>query len=150
MSEKFYADASSPYILTEMPLIEDDIEKLNTLLSNSYKMNILLLPLLVIILFWGLLYFSAFAAFVLICNIFFTKAYFSTKRELLNSKIVITGIVSSIYKNEETIINFGSERFDITYANVKFPIRVNDSISIHYAMTEKGTRGHLLKIEVLT
>ena len=109
-------------------------------------MNILLLPLLVIIYFLGALYFGFFAAFVIICNIFFTRNYLSTQQELTKPKIVITGIVTEIRKNEETIVYFGKEQFDITYANVTFPIEVNDMISVHYSKKENNTKGQILNV----
>jgi len=109
-------------------------------------MNILLLPLLLIIYFWGALYFWIFAVFVIMCNIIFTKNYLSTQQEMTKFKIVITGIVTEIRKDEETIISFGDEQFDITYANATFPIEVNDMISIHYSKKENNTKGQILNV----
>jgi hypothetical protein len=146
MLENVETNKSMPYQVTELPLTPEDINKLSKTLSGSYKMNILLLPLLVIIYFWGVLYFWIFTAFVIICNILFTRNYLSTQQELTNSKMVITGIVTEIRKNEETIICFGNEQFDITYANVTFPIKVDDMISIHYSKKENNTKGQILNV----
>ena len=137
------------YTLTEVPLTQNDVEKLQEILSHSYQMNILLLPLLVLIYFWGILYFGIFAAFVIICNIIFTNNYLSTKHGLTKPKIVVTGIITNVRKNEETIINFGKEEFDITYANANFLMQVDDMISIHYSKKENNSRGHLLNIEIV-
>ncbi|HEX6431232.1 MAG TPA: hypothetical protein VF008_26260 [Niastella sp.] len=134
------------YKVTELPLTQEDINKLRKTLSDSYKMNILLLPLLVIIYFWGALYFGIFTAFVIICNVIFTKNYLSTQKELTKSKIVITGIVTEVRKNEETLICFGDEELDITYANVTFPIEVNDLISVHYSKKENNRKGQILNV----
>ena len=134
------------YKVTELPLTQEDINKLRKTLSDSYKMNILLLPLLVIIYFWGTLYFGIFTAFVVICNVIFTKNYLSTQKELTKSKIVITGIVTEVRKNEETLICFGDEAFDITYVNVTFPIEVNDLISVHYSKKENNRKGQILNV----
>jgi len=136
-----------PYTVTELPLTQKDIDKLSKTLLNSYKMNILLLPLLVIIYFWGALYFVIFTAFVIICNVIFTMNYQSTQQELTKPKIVITGVVTEVRKNEETIIYFGNEQFDITYANVTFAIAVNDMISIQYSKKENNTKGQILDVE---
>jgi hypothetical protein len=146
MLENVETNKSMPYQVTELPLTPEDINKLSKTLSGSYKMNILLLPLLAIIYFWGALYFGIFTAFVIICNILFTRNYLSTQQELTNSKMVITGIVTEIRKNEETIICFGNEQFDITYANVTFPIKVDDMISIHYSKKENNTKGQILNV----
>ncbi|MEO8236973.1 MAG: hypothetical protein ABI793_06575 [Flavobacterium sp.] len=88
----------SPYKVTESPLAQEDINKLGKTLSDSYKMNILLLPLLGIIYFWGILYFGIFATFVIICNVIFTENYLSTQQEMTKPKIVVTGIVTEIRK----------------------------------------------------
>ena len=137
---------STSYQVTELPLTQEDINKLSKTLSGSYKMNILLLPLLVIIYFWGALYFGIFTAFVILCNIIFTRNYLSTQQELTKPKIVITGIVTEVRKNEETIICFGNEQFDITYANITFPIEVDDTISIQYSKKENNTKGQILNV----
>jgi hypothetical protein len=136
----------SSYQVTELPLTQEDIKKLGKTLSGSYKMNFLLVPLLIIIYFWGALYFAIFTAFVIICNIIFTRNYWSTQKELTKPKMVITGIVTEVRKNEEMIICFGNELFDITYANVTFPIDVGDLISIHYSKKEKNTKGQILNV----
>jgi hypothetical protein len=146
MFENVEINKSIPYLVTELPLTQEDINKLGKTLSGSYKMNIILLPLLVIIYFWGALYFIIFTAFVIICNVIFTKNYLSTRQELTRSKIVITGIVTEVRKNKETIIYFGKEQFDITYANVTFPIEVNDVISIQYSKKENNIKGQILNV----
>jgi hypothetical protein len=146
MLENVETNRSMPYQVTESPLTPEDINKLGKTLSGSYKMNILLLPLLVIIYFWGTLYFGIFFVFVILCNILFTRNYWSTQQELTKPKMIITGIVTEITKNEETIIYFGNERFDITYANVTFPIAVDDMVSIHYSIKENNTKGQILQV----
>jgi len=139
---------SLSYTVTEAPLTQNDIEKLHKILSSSYQMNVLLLPLLVLIYFWGILYFALFSAFVIICNCIFTNNYLSTKHGLTLPKIVITGVVTNMKKDEEFILNFGSEEFDITYANSKCVIQVGDLVSIHYSKKENTSRGHLLNVEL--
>ena len=146
MFENVEINKSMPYKVTELPLTKEDINKLGKTLSNSYKMNILLLPLLVIIYFWGALYFWIFMAFVIVCNVIFTRNYLSTQQELTRSKIVITGIVTEVRKNEERIVCFGNEEFDITYANVAFPIEVNDMISVQYSKKENNRKGQILNV----
>ena len=137
---------SMPYKVTELPLSQEDINKLDKTLWGSFKMNILLLPLLVIIYFWGALYFGIYTVLVIICNLIFTQNYLSTQQALTKSKIVITGIVTEVRKDEETIIYFGNEQFDITYANVTFPIEVNDMLSIQYSKKENNTKGQILHV----
>lgn len=146
MCENIEPSKLIPYKVTELPLAQEDINKLSKTLSDSYKMNILLLLLLGIIYFWGVLYFAIFTAFVIICNVIFTKNYLSTQQEMTKPKIVVTGIVTDIRKNEETIVYFGNEQFDITYANATFPIEVNDMISIHYSKKENNTKGQILSV----
>lgn len=136
-----------PYSITELPLTNIDIDKLKKIQAASYKMNILLLPLLVIIFFWGIIFFVIFLALVIICNLVFTSNYNSINHQLANPKIVVTGTISKIIEVDGTVIYFGDERFEITYANANFPMQVNDIISIHYAKKEDNTRGNILYVE---
>ena len=148
MCENSDTNESLSYTITEVPLTQDDINKLHKILSSCYQMNFLLLPLLICIFFWGVLYFGIFLVFVIICNGVFTNNYFATAHGLTQSKIVVTGVVTSVWNSEEMNINFGSEKFDITYANVKFLIKINDKVAIHYSKKEDNSRKHILNVEM--
>ena len=121
---------------------------LSKAVSNTYKANILLLPLLVVMYFWGILYFTAFAAFVIICNISFTKNYLSLTYGLTQNKIVITGTVTDVRKDDETIVSIGDNDFDITYANADFIIKSGDKVAIHFSKKQNNSRGQLLTIQM--
>lgn len=82
---------SPPYTVTEAPLTITDKIKLRKSLLGAFKMNILLVPFLIILFFWGWLYFGIFAVFEVGCNIVFMMNYSAIKQQLNNSKQVFTG-----------------------------------------------------------
>jgi hypothetical protein len=95
------------------------------------------------------MFFFIFLLFVLWYNI--SAAFTVAKRQvsLNNPKLIITGKVTSKSKPGEDglIVYFGSDRFELTYANTKLPIEIGDLISLHYAQLAGGERGILLSVE---
>ena len=140
------------YTIRELPLTKEDKEKLKKDSSNHFAVNILLLPLLFIIFFWGTLYFSIFAVLTLLWNMYAIKVEHSTEKEMERSKMIITGKVTDKVKraagdSNDTIIFFGTEEYNITYVSDNLQIEINDIISLHYSQTGDGKRRMLLKIE---
>lgn len=146
MTENTKLNNSSPYTVTEAPLTDADIAKLRKTMAGAYKLNLLLVPLLMLLFFWGLLYFGIFAVFVIGCNVIFTKNYKTTEQQLTMPKIVFTGLVTRLSGGEEMITHFGTETLDITYANVLFEIKVNDLVSVHYSKNSNNSKGQILDV----
>ena len=143
---------SNYFTIEELPLTAEDREKLKKDISNHFAINILLLPLLFIILFWGILYFSIFAVFTLLWNVYALKVRYSVQKEMASPKIIITGKITDKAKrpdgdSNDTIIFFGTEKFDITYVSNSPQLEINDMISLHYSQTVGGNIRMLLKIE---
>ncbi|MEP6750454.1 MAG: hypothetical protein ABJB86_22135 [Bacteroidota bacterium] len=134
------------YTITELPLTESGKEKLIKNTAGYYKVNFLLIPLLILIFFWGWLYFSIFLAVTIIWNIVALKNQASAEKSMNKPATIITGKVTNKIKDEEVHIFFGPEEFDITYANPSFEIEVGDTISLYYSQKENGERGILLNV----
>jgi len=45
------------------------------------------------------------------------------------------------------ILFFGSEKFNVTYANITYPIEAGDTVSLHYSQFNSKQRGILLSVE---
>jgi hypothetical protein len=141
-------NVNNSYTTVLLPLTEKDKVVIEKTIKNHYEVNILLLPLLVLIFFWGLVYFLIFLFLVLAYNI---SAFYSIRkheRSLNNQKTVLIGrITQKEPPGEEIIFFFGPERFDITYANITYPIEVGDMVSLHYSQFNSKQRGILLSVE---
>jgi hypothetical protein len=140
-------------MIEEMPLTTEDKKTLKKHSSNYYLINILLLPLLIVIYFWGVLYFSIFALLTILWNIYAVKKTRSLQQESARPKLVTTGrITNKITRpagdSHDTIIFLGAEEFNITYAMNDLQPDVGDTISLHYSQKVDGQRGVLLKIQV--
>jgi len=148
MHDQPYENANNFYTTVLLPLTEKDKQVIEKTIKNHYQVNVLLLPLLVLIYFWGLVYFLIFLALVIFYNI---SAFYSINKHkisLNNQKKVLTGkITRKEPPGEEMILFFGSEKFDVTYANITYPIEAGDTVSLHYSQFNSKQRGILLSVE---
>jgi hypothetical protein len=142
-------DLPNYYVTVNLPLTADDKNVIKKDISRHWAVNIILLPLLAVIWFWGVLYFSIFLVFVLWYNISAAKTVHKNELSINNHKTVLTGQVThkSPPIDGEVIVFFGQEKFDLTYANTPYKIEIGDVISIHYSQIDVGKRGILLKVE---
>jgi hypothetical protein len=130
------------------PLTEKDKLVIEKTIRNHYQINVLLLPLLVLIFFWGLTYFYIFLILVLSYNLSAFYSIRKIRRSLHHQKMVLRGrITQKEPPGEEMILFFGRERFDLTYANITYSLEVGDAISIHYSQFNAKQRGVLLSVE---
>jgi co-chaperonin GroES (HSP10) len=154
MLEQRYENVNNFYTIVLLPLTEEDKQVIKKGIRNYYKVNVLLLPLLILIFFWRLWYFLCFLIFVLWYNI---AAFFGVKKNELslnNPKTILTGKVTKKEPpGDGTIIYLGPERFELTYANITFPVEVGDTVALHYSRfnvkqkVNVKQRGILLKVE---
>jgi hypothetical protein len=154
MPEQFYENVNSFYTTELLPLTEADKQIIKKEIKNQYQGNALLLPLLVLGFFLGLWYFLFFLALALLYNIY---AFYSIKENELslnNPKTILTGkITNKEPPGDGLIIYLGPSRFDLTYANITYPIDVGDTVSLHYSrFNSKQTpnvkqKGILLRVE---
>ena len=77
MHDQLYENANNLYTTVLLPLTEKDKLVIEKTIKNHYQINVLLLPLLVLIYFWGLVYFLIFLAVVLAYNI---SAFYSINK----------------------------------------------------------------------
>lgn len=139
---------NSFYTTTLAPLSTEDKEVIKKAISTYYKPNIFLLPLLVICYFFGLWYFLFWLTLVVWYNFSAFSSIKKNEGSLDHPKIILNGqITKKEPPGEEVIIFLGWERFDITYANVTFPIEVGNTVAIHYSQFDGKERGALLKVE---
>jgi hypothetical protein len=136
-------------IAESSPLSDEDILKIKKDINTHYSVNILLIPLLIIIYFWGFLFFFIFLLFVLWYNISASFTVAKRQASLNNPKLILTGKVTSKSRpgEDELIVYFGSDRFELTYANSKLSIEIGDLLSLHYSQLTDGEKGILLKVE---
>lgn len=136
------------YTILLLPLTEEDKLVIKKAIKPYYQVNFLLLPLLVLIYFFGLWYFLIFLVLVLLYNI---SAFYSIKENegsLNNQKTILTGkITQKEPPGDGTFIYLGPERFDVSYVNIAFPIEVGDTVSLHYSQFNIKKRGILLRVE---
>ena len=142
------------YTKTELPLTEADMEILKKSISVAYKINILLVPLLALIFFWGIVYFIIFFAFTVLCNVLVIGKAMKEEEDLARPKIVFTGTITNIIKRPvedgyDTIAFMGPEEFNITYANPYIELVTDDKASLHYSQKENGQKGMLIAVERL-
>lgn len=154
MPDQSYENVNNFYTTVLLPLTEEDKQVIKREIKNQYQANILLLPLLALILFWGLWYFLCFLIFVLWYNIAAFLGVQKNELSLNNPKTILTGEITKKEPPGDGLIVFlGPERFELTYANITFPVEVGDTVSLHYSrfnVKQNGNakqRGILLKVE---
>lgn len=142
-------EVSDYYTAIDLPLTNDDKYVIKKSISTYWSANIILLPLLAIIFFWGLLYFCIFLVFALWYNISAAATVNQNELSMNNCKTVLTGKLTGKGQPVDggTIIFFGPDKFDITYANSPFKFEIGDVVSLHYSQIRIGKRGILLKVE---
>ncbi|SHE76677.1 hypothetical protein [Pedobacter caeni] len=139
---------NSSYTTTLVPLTAEDKQVIKKAISTYYKPNIILLPLLVVCFFFGIWYLLFWLALVIWYNISAFSSIKKNERSLDQPKMILTGkITKKEPPGEEMVIFLGGERFDITYANVTFPLEVDDLVAIHYSQFDDKKRGELLSVE---
>lgn len=99
----------------EWPLTAADAEALKSQLQASYKINLVLVPLLALIFFWGMLYFIIFFVFTLLCNALILIQAMKEEEALARPKIVFTGIITATVKapvedGYDSIVYMGRKR----------------------------------------
>lgn len=130
------------------PLTEEDKQVIKKAIKPYYQANLLLLPILAIVFFFGLWYFLFFAILVVCYNIFAFSSIKKNELSLNNPKTILTGeITQKEPPGDGTFIYFGQERFELTYANITYPIEVGDTVSLHYSQFNVNQRGILLSVE---
>jgi hypothetical protein len=144
--------AGKYYTKTEIPLTEADSEVLKKSISVSYKINIVLVPLMALIFFWGMLYFIIFFVFTVLCNILVIRKAMKEEENLARPKIVFTGTITNTVKRPvedgyDTIAFMGPEEFNITYANPYIELAAGDTASLHYSQKENGQKGMLIAVD---
>lgn len=144
--------ASEYYTVTELPLTSVDKEKIEKDITIYFKLNILLIPLLILIFFWGWIYALIFGTLVLAWNLYAIKHQTTAQKNSELAKIIFTGRVTKMEHvpsgdSTDTILYLGTESFNITYANTHLKIATGDLVSLHYSQNEKGERKLLLSIE---
>lgn len=148
MSDQPYENLNNFYTTAFLSLTEKDKLVIEKTIKSYYQVNILLLPLLVSFYFFGLVYFFIFLILVLAYNI---SAFYSIRKHKLSlnhQKTVLTGTITQKEPpGEEMILFFGPERFDVTYANITFPVEVGDTVSLHYSQFNIKQRDILLSVE---
>lgn len=148
MPDQQSENTNSIYTTVLLPLTAEDEQVIKKDIKNQNQGNILLLPLLALFFFLGLWYFLFALVLVVLYNL---SAWYSIKKNELslnNPKTILTGrITQKEPPGDGTIIYIGRERFDITYANVTYPIEVGDTVSLHYSQFNNKQRGILLSVE---
>lgn len=155
MTKVYRETHSEHYSTIELPLTEGDKIKIKKDIARYYKVNLILVPLLILIFFWGVLYFTIFGALTLLWNVYAAQHENMAGKMLQHPKIVITGKITNKTKRpagdgNDTIIFLGPEEFNITYANPVVEMETGDMIDLHYSQRENGTRDILLKMETYT
>jgi hypothetical protein len=140
------------YTKTEIPLTEADIEILKKSISVGYEINIVLVPLLALIFFWGMLYFIIFFVFTVLCNVLVIRKGMKEEEDLVRPKIIFTGTITHTIKRPvedsyDRIVFMGPEEFNITYANPYCELVTGDIVSLHYSQKENGQKGMLIAVE---
>jgi len=154
MPEQFYENVNNFYTTELLPLTEADKQVIKKEIKNQYQGNALLLPLLVLGFFLGLWYFLFFLTLALLYNIYAFYSINKNELSLNNPKTILTGkITKKEPPGDGLIIYLGPSRFDLTYANITFPVEVGDTVSLHYSrFNSKQTsdvkqKGTLLRVE---
>ena len=143
---------SEYYTKKELPLTEADISVLKKSISVSYKINLVLVPLLALIFFWGMLYFVVFFVFTVLCNVLVIRKAMKEEQDLVRPKIIFTGTITNTIKRPledsyDTIVFMGPEEFDITYAKPYCELATGHIASLHYSQKGNGQKGMLIAVE---
>ncbi len=152
MTSQLPEQNSQYYTTTELPLTEADLEILKKSISVSYEINIVLVPLLALIFFWGMLYFIIFFVFTLLCNVLVIRKAMREEEDLQRPKIIFTGTITNTLKRQvedsyDTIVFMGPEEFNITYANPYIELVAGDRVALHYSQKENRQKGMLIAVE---
>ncbi|WP_370995446.1 hypothetical protein [Mucilaginibacter sp. RCC_168] len=154
MPEQLYEKVNDFYTTVLMPLTEEDKQVIKKEIKNQYKGNVLLLPLLVLSFFLGLWYFLFFLILMLLYNIYAIYSIKENELSLNNPKTILTGkITQKEPPGDGLIIYLGPSRFDLTYANITYPVEVGDTVLLHYSRFDSKQKlnikqkGILLKVE---
>lgn len=148
MSEQSFENLNSFYTTALLPLTEEDKQVIKKAIKPYYQANALLIPLLVLVYFFGLLYFLAFLAFVISYNIFAFSSIEKNELSLNHPKIILTGkITKKEPPGDGLIVYLGPERFDLTYANITFPVEPGDMVALHYSQFNLKQRGIILSVK---
>ncbi|KIO75985.1 hypothetical protein TH53_17610 [Pedobacter lusitanus] len=148
MTDPTSENLNIPYTTVLLPLTEEDKQVIEKELKNTYQGNFLLLPLLVLFYFFGLYYFLFILIIVLIYNIFSFSSTKKNELSLNNPKIILTGKITKKEPPGDGLFVFmGQEKFELTYANITYPIEVGDTVSLHYSQFDTTLRGILLGVE---
>lgn len=148
MPDPLYENANSNYTTALLPLTAKDKQVIKKTINNYYRANNLLIPLLILIYFLGLWYFIISLILVILYNVSVFSTNKKNEQSLNNPKFILTGkITKKEPPGDGTFIYLGWEMFEITYANVTFPVEVGDTVSLHYSQFDTKERGVLLDVE---
>lgn len=148
MPDPLYENADNFYTTTLLPLTAADKQVIKKTIKSYYQANNLLIPLLILVFFLGLWYFIISLALVVLYNVSAFSTNKKNEQSLNNPKFILTGkITKKEPPGDGTFIYFGQECFEITYANVTFPVEVGDTLSLHYSQFDTKERGVLLDVE---
>jgi hypothetical protein len=153
MTDTVEENNKSACTVVQLPLTEDDITQLEKAIAGQYAINLLLIPLLLIIFFWGLVYFGIFLGFVVLCNIMIMRASSNKEADFNRPKIVFTGTITnkierSVGERDYTIIFLGTEEFDIAHAKLQQQPAIGDIVSLHYTQDAAGERRTLIAVHL--
>ncbi len=130
------------------PLTEEDKNVIKKAIKSYYQANFILIPILAVAFFFGLWYFLIVLILVLSYNIFAFSSIKKNELSLNHPKTILTGkITLKEPPGDGTFIYLEEERFELTYANITFPIEVGDTVSLHYSQFNVNQRGILLGVE---
>lgn len=131
-------------------LTDEDQQAIKKDINTCWSVNILLVPLAVLIFFWGIPYFMVFLVFTIGYNIFAFRLSNKKELSLTNPKIIWTGkVTQSMPSTGDGIVIFvGKKQIDLTYGKIPRPIELGDTISLHYSQMPGGEPGILLKVEI--
>jgi hypothetical protein len=95
-----------------------------------------------------------FAWLLLVFNFLFLLDYLFHSIQMMGAKkMIITGTVTDKYEsgteNGGTIVCFGTNKFDITWARKTPDFLIGDTIRLNYVSTKNGKRGSLISVEKL-
>ncbi|WP_343303056.1 hypothetical protein AAHN97_15995 [Chitinophaga niabensis] len=136
------------YTTTLLPLTEADKQVIKKAIKPYYQVNFILIPVLAVVFFFGLWYFLIFLTLVVCYNLFAFSSIKKNELSLSNPKTILTGeITKKEPPGDGTFIYFGQERFELTYANITYPVEVGDKVSLHYSQFNANQRGILLSVE---
>jgi hypothetical protein len=138
------------YQISEAPFSENDKVVVEKHIKNLYAVNWILITIVIASYFLGIICFSI-VFFIVICYYVWVgnDEINALKQVKKNIKLVLTGVVTKKYDLQECFIFFGDDKFEITYANIKFDLAVNDKVELHYVPKGHNEISHLLLVRKL-